>query len=107
MAKIAKMPESGAGRAGPGPGAGLGPARLQVWAPGAAPGPAHPPGRGPGPGRIPLWRPKDTLLKDSFFQKWSEACYSPVLEISLPTGGKDSHHRSLLVRWVRDELLCA
>ena len=58
---MAKIRKSGAGRAGPGPGAGLGPVRLQVRAPGAAPGPAHPPGRGPGPGRIPLWRSKDTL----------------------------------------------
>ena len=70
---MAKMPKSWAGRAGPGPGAGLGPARLQVWAPGAAPGPAHPPGRGPGPGRIPLWRPKDTLLIWPDFVKYFPA----------------------------------
>ena len=68
---MAKIRKSGAGRAGPGPGAGLGPVRLQVRAPGAAPGPAHPPGRGPGPGRIPLWRSKDTLLFGLTFENVS------------------------------------
>ena len=56
---------SGARRAGRGPGAGLGPARPQECALGAAPGSANPPGRPPGPGRTPkdtLRRPKDTLL---------------------------------------------
>ena len=59
---MAKMTKSGAEWACPGSGAGLGPGRPQVWAPGAAPGPAHPPGRGQGPGRTPSSRPKDTLL---------------------------------------------
>ena len=39
---MARIRRSGAGRAGPGPGAALGPVRLQVRAPGAAPGPADP-----------------------------------------------------------------
>ena len=59
---MVKMLGSGAGRAGPGSGAGLGPALPQEGALGAAPGPASPPGRRPGPGRAPFLLQKDTLL---------------------------------------------
>ncbi len=71
--KMAEIPKCGAGRAVPGPGAGLSPVRLQAWAPGAALGSARPPGRSPVPEEILLWRSKDTVLIWHDFSQYSLA----------------------------------